>query len=413
MPLKVVRFVPWGLLENIMIDTSIQTNDTKLTAEPLRKEIVPDLVNTAGPCITLLLPPYRPGEPSEPAAALLKTDLQAATRQLAARKVPDPAIGDLLEPLRQLSHEEESLAGTGFGRIIFRSAGVFRQFELPIPPSPEQACTVGGCFWIRPILASLALPSAVYVLEVTKKAATLLACGLTGVTTVELPEGTPKTLDEALGFKAPDHDLINRSAAGPSSGAMQGVQFGTGSGRETQHAHLHDFYRAIDRGVGELLHWNQAPLVLAGVDEDVAIYRAVSSYPHLLEQGIHGSPGAQMTPAQILRRAHDIALFEVQRRVARDLEASKERLAPSRFSTNLDGILRAAVEGRVSDLYLDATAQCVGNFDGKIFGGAFNWHGEDLLNIAAVETLLRGGVVHALPTHLMPGASLAAAAFRY
>jgi len=397
-----------------MIETVIQTNlETKPTAEPLRKEIVPDLVHTAGPCITLLLPPYRPGEPSEPAAALLKTDLQAAARQLAARKVPEPLIGELLEPLRQLSHEEESLAGTGFGRIIFRSPGLFRQFQLPVPASPAQACTVGACFSIRPILASLALPSTVYVLEVTKKAATLLACGFTGVTPVELPEGTPKTLDEALGFKAPDHDLINRSAAGPSTGAMQGVKFGTGSGRERKHAHLRDFYEAVDRGVSELLHWNKAPLVLAGVDEDVNIYRNVSTYSNLLEQDLHGSPGTQMTPAQILRQAHDISLFAIERRAAAEMEASKERLAPSRFSTNLDDILRAAVEGRVSHLYLDANAQCVGNFDGKIFGGAFNWHGEDLLNIAAVETLLRGGAVHSLPTHLMSGGSLAAAAFRY
>ncbi len=395
-----------------MIESVIPTN-LKPTAESLRKEIVADLIHTAAPCITLLLPPYRPGEPSEPAAALLKTDLQAAARQLAARKIPEPLIADLLEPLRQLSHEEESLTGTGFGRIIFRSPGVFRLFELPVTPSPAQACTVGGCFWIRPILASLALPSTVYVLEATKKAAALLACSFTGVASVELPGGTPKTLDEALGFKAPDHDLINRSAAGPSTGAMQGVQFGTGSGRETQHAHLHDFYRAIDRGVGELLRWNKAPLVLAGVDEDVNIYRAVNTYSNLLEQGIHGSPGAQMTTPQILRQAHDIALFEIERQAARELAASKERLAPARFSTNLDDILRAAVEGRVSDLYLDANVQRIGNFDGKIFGGAFNWHGEDLLNIAAVETLLRGGAVHALPTHLMSGGSLAAAAFRF
>ena len=325
-----------------MIETVIPTN-LKPTAESLRKEIVPDLIHTAGPCITLLLPPYRPGEPSEPAAALLKTDLQAAAHQLAARKVPEPLIGELLEPLRQLSHEEESLTGTGFGRVIFRSPGLFRQFELPVAPSPAQACTVGGCFWIRPILASVALPSTVYVLEVTKKAAALLACSFTGVAKIELPEGTPKTLDEALGFKAPDHDLINRSAAGPSTGAMQGVQFGTGSGRETQHAHLHDFYRMIDRGVSELLRWNKAPLVLAGVDEDVNIYRAVSTYSNLLEQGIHGSPGAQMTPAQILRQAHDIALFAIERRAASEMAASKERLAPARFSTNLDGILHAAL----------------------------------------------------------------------
>jgi len=393
-----------------MIATKVET---KLMTEPLTKEIIPNLVSAAGPCITVLLPPYRPGEPGKPAAAVLKMDLQEPSKSLAARKVAEPLIAELLEPLHQLSREEESLAGSGSSRVIFRSPGVFRQFELPVPPSAERVCMVGDCFWIRPIFKSLALPANVYVLNITKKAVALLACGLTGVADVELPKGTPKTLEEALGFDAPDHDLINRSAAGPSTGAMHGVQFGTGSGREAQHAHLHDFYRAVDRGVNELLHPSQAPLVLAGVDEDMAIFRSINTYSNLLEQGIHGSPGSAISRAQILRHAHDIALFSLERRVALEMALAKERFAPARFHLELDSILQAAAEGRVSDLYLDESAQRIGTFDGKIFGGRTNWHDEDLLNVAAVETLLRGGAVHSLPSHLMPRGAVAIATLRF
>ena len=98
----------------------------------------------------------------------------------------------------------------------------------------------------------------------------------------------------------------------------------------------------------ELLGSNQAPLILAGVDEDVAIYRSINSYPNLLEQGIPGSPGKGTTPAQILRQAHDIALFDTQRRAAQEMSESKEHLAPARISADLESILRAAAEGRVS-----------------------------------------------------------------
>jgi hypothetical protein len=397
-------------MEDIMIAPKI---DTKLTVETLRHEVIPDLIHATAPCITLLFPPYRPGEPGETAAALLKAELQQATKDLAEREVKEPLISELLEPLRHLSNEEESLGGSGSDRVIFRSREVSHRFALPVPALPARACTVGDCFWIRPILASLTLPTHVYVLEITKKAVTLLACGITGgVTPLELPAKTPKTLDAFLEFDPPDHDLMNRSAAGPSTGAMQGVQFGTGSGRETQHAHLSDFYRAIDRGVKELLGSNQAPLILAGVGEDVAIYRPINTYSNLLEQGIQGSPGPAITPAQILRQAHDITLFDIQRRAAREMSESQERLAPARFSSDLESILRAAAEGRVSDLYLDENGRCTGNFDGKIFGGRTNWRDEDLLNVAAVETLLHGGAVSSLPSHLMTGA-VAAAAFRY
>jgi hypothetical protein len=361
----------------------------------------------------LLLPPYRPGEPRETAAALLKVELQQAAKDLSARRIAEPLIATLLEPLYQLSEERSSLAGSGSDRVIFRSPSILRQFALPIPASPARPCTVGACFWIRPILPSLALPEHIYVLEITKKAVTLLGCGFTEVTRLELPKGTPETLDEALGFKAPDHELVNRSPAGPSVGTMRGVQFGTGSGRETQHSYLHDFYRAIDRGVKELLGFETpAPLILAGVGEDVAMYRSINTYSNLLEQGIQGSPGAALTPVQILRQAHDITLFDFQRRAALEMSESKERLAPGRFSTDVESILRAAAGGSVSHLYLDEKGQHMGAFDGKRFGGHANWREEDLLNVAAVETLLHGGAVYSLPSHLMTG-PVAAAALRY
>jgi hypothetical protein len=387
--------------------------DVRWTAAPLSSEVIPELIHAGGPCITLLLPPYRPGERNETAAALLKVEIQQAAKDLSARRIGEPLIATLLEPLQKLSADSSSLAGSGLDRMIFCSEDILRHFALPIPASPARPCSVGDCFWIRPILRTLALPERIYVLELTKEAVTLLACGFTEVVRVEFPKGTPKTLDEALGFKAPDHELINRSPAGPSNGTMRGVQFGTGSGREKQHDYLHDFYRAIDRGVRELLGFeNQAPLILAGVAEDVAMYRSVNNYPNLLDQGIHGSPGAEMTPERILRQVHDIALFDLQRRAALEMSASKERLAPARFSIELESILQAAVEGRVSDLYLDENGQRIGNFDGRLFGGHANWRDEDLLNVAALETLLHGGAVHSLPSHLMTGA-VAAAAFRY
>lgn len=386
--------------------------ESKVRPEPLTKEVFLDLIQTAGPCLTFVLPPYRPGEQGQPAAALLKTHLQEAARKLASRRIAQPAMDELLQPLYNLSNREESQAGSGLARIVLRSRDLLRQFELPVNPSPAKSCVVSDSFYIRPMLGSLALSPKIYLLEVSKKAISLLACGLTDVVAVELPKGTPKTLDEALEFDQPDHDLMNRSFAGPSTGTMQGVRFGTTSGRERQHSHLRNFFQIIDRAINELLRGGHAPLVLAGVDEDTAMYRGINTYSNLLEQGIPGNLGAAISHPQVLRQAHDIALFDVERRAALELAKSKERLAPGRFSVDLNAILRAAVEGRVSDLYLDENAERIGAFEGKAFGGATNWHDEDLLNVAAVETLRRSGGVCSLPSHEMAGAA-AAAAFRY
>jgi len=386
--------------------------ETKTRTEPLHKEIIPELISAAGPCVTLVVPPYRPGDSAQPAGGL-HADLAEAARKLAGRRVGEAAVNRLLDPLREMARDQQ---GTGAAHVIFRSPEVLHHYELDSASWPGPFCMVGDCFYVRPVFSSLAVPATIYVLEITKQSATLLACTASTATPVNLPKGTPATLEEATGFDPPDHDLKNRSAAGPSVGAMRGAQFGTGSERERRHAHLHDFYRAVDKGVNEVLSASSASLILAGVDEDLAIYRAVNSYPHLAGRAIHGSPGGGLARAEIARRAREIALYEYQQRAAAALADSAERLAPGRFSTDLAVILRAAVQGRVDRLYLDENGRMLGGFDGKAFGGRNNWHDEDLLNIAAVETMRHSGEVFSLPTHLMAGAAVKtgiAAAFRY
>jgi hypothetical protein len=66
----------------------------------LRLDQIQKLLGAAGPCITLLLPSYRPGEQAKSMATLLKTYLQEAARQLTGGKVPATVALALLERTR-------------------------------------------------------------------------------------------------------------------------------------------------------------------------------------------------------------------------------------------------------------------------------------------------------------------------
>ena len=50
------------------------------------------------------------------------------------------------------------------------------------------------------------------------------------------------------------------------------------------------YIQIIDRGLNEVLAGERPPMVLAGVDYLLPIYRQTSAYPNLLEDGIVGSP---------------------------------------------------------------------------------------------------------------------------
>ncbi|MBZ5611897.1 MAG: hypothetical protein LAP38_26855 [Acidobacteriia bacterium] len=381
------------------------------TLESLELKDLQDLMRSGGPCVTLLLPAYRPGAQAKSMAAILKSSLQEAAAQLAARKVPESEVKDLLAPLQELAREDELLAGSHWGRVIFRAPDVLQQFELF--ESVGQSLTVGGCFDIRAILNDLHRPAEFYILKLSKKNVALLRCAHLHAEPAALPKGVPQTLEEVLEFEQPDHGLVNRSAAGPSVGTMGGVSFGTGSGRETQHTYLADFYKAVDRGIGQLLNGNKAPLVLAGVTEDVSSYRLINTYKKLMETSIQGSAGDWISNEDLLRQAHAIIQAHQTERAAAELVEYRERSSPARFSTDVDTILRAAADGRVHRLYIDKLARRPGVFQGAKRGGRWDWGQEDLLNIAAVETVLQGGMPFALPPDCMPDGAAAAAVFRY
>jgi len=387
----------------------IETKITEVAA--LRPDSIHELLKSAGPCITLLLPPYRPGEQAKSMAVIIKADLQEAAKQLRLRKIPEPVIVDLLAPLGHLTEEEEFLAGAHCGRAIFRAPDVFRQFEL-IGPA-KQALTVGGCFQIRPLLNELHLPPEFYLLKLSKNRIALSRCAHQRAVDVALPKTIPATAEEVLEFEQPDHDLKNRSAIGPSVGDMGGISFGTGSLRERQHTYLADFYKSVDRGLNDFLRITKAPLVLAGVVEDVAAYQNINTYPHLLDQAIVGSAGVWMPEEDLLARAYAILRADCIHRAATELAESRERVSPARFATGFERILKAAVEGRIHRLYLDENARMAGTLQDVKRGGRWNWGEEDLLNAAAVETILQRGLVFVLPSSKMPDGAPAAAVLRF
>lgn len=367
-----------------------------------------EVLRSPGPCITIVLPPYHPGEPAKPVAALLKADLHRAAEQLARLHFPEAASRRLLEPLDRLAEDPAFLLGSHRGRAIFRAADFSGQLHLMQPA--KAAFTVGGCFAIRPLLAEFWTPRLFYILGVSKESVRLFKFDRQRTEAVSLPAGVPGTLAEALELEPPDHDLENRSSIGSTTGSMHAVRFGTGSEREKAAAHLSDFYKLVDRGINRLLGESGVPLVLAGVEQETAAFRAVSAYPNLVKASLPGSPNFSSQNPEVFSRAFSIVRRDVQQSEANALKEALERTVPARVSTDVDVILRAAFEGRVHKLYMDESAARSDVLDR---GAYHSWGREDLFNVAAVQAVLHGGDAIELPRDLMPGKTEAAAIMRF
>ena len=351
------------------------------------------LAGAVDPCITLVLPIPNPAE----LAARLKGALRSVRKQLAERHTGTETANGLLAPIEQLAADVETAHMWANSLIAFRSPGAFRHYWMR--ERLKDVAEVGKRFEIRPLLAALAREQRFHLLSIGRHHVRLFRSTPHSTEEVRLEGMTPQNMQEFLHTRQPDHLLEKRMSAGPSVGSMQGVLFGTGSESEREQDRFRHFLKEVERGVTKLLRRDAGPLILAGVEYDVAIYRQLNTYPHLLEQAIHGSPEG-LTAQNLHERAWEIVNQCPSEALQKALADYRKQSGAALILGDMGAILKAAAEGRVAGLFLSENAGAGGQPD-------------DPLNMAALETVLHGGWAFELKPADMPAKDSATALLRF
>ncbi|HXA07333.1 MAG TPA: hypothetical protein VNY30_20950 [Bryobacteraceae bacterium] len=351
------------------------------------------LAGAAGPCITLVIPIPNPLE----LAARLKSALRSVQKQLAERHTDAETAGGLLASIEQLALHAETVHMWAKSLIAFRSPGAFRHYGMR--DRLKDVAVVGERFQIRPLLAALAREQRFHLLAIGRHHVRLFRSTPHSTEEVRLEGIAPQNMQEFLHIRQPDHLLENRMTAGPSVGSMQGVVFGTGSESEKEQDRFRHFLKEVERGVTKLLRRDAEPLILAGVEYDVAIYRQLNTCPHLLEQAIHGSPDGQ-TAQNLHERAWEIVSQCPSEPLKKALADCRKQSGAALVLGDAGAIVKAAAEGRVAGLFLSENVGTGGQPD-------------DPLNMAALQTVLHGGWAFELNPADMPAKNSATALLRF
>ncbi|MDQ6759357.1 MAG: hypothetical protein M3Z32_05745 [Acidobacteriota bacterium] len=375
---------------------------------------VKDLAAAAGPCLSILLPlDTTPGQASQNGIRM-KHAIATAKELLAAKSVDADQCRLLLTAVEDLAPELHELSGDHKGLAIFRSAEVLRAFR--VPRELLESVSVSDHFNLVPLLPLLNADQTFYILALSQKHIRLLRCTGHSSEEVAFPASVPKTLWEDKQTDAPDHTQNNMSSGGPSMGSMKGVMSSTNTDREDRGEYLMHFYKHVDKGVAELLKAEGAPLVIAGVDYETALYRRENTYPHLVEQSVHGSADG-LKGGELHKRALEAVQPYFEAPLEQVLTRFDKQAGGDKASTTVKEIVKAAFDGRVSDLIIAEGAQYMGNFDqttDSVQGHKKPLPGdEDLLNAAAVQTVLHAGHVFVVPPSKIPHGAPAVALFRY
>jgi Bacterial archaeo-eukaryotic release factor family 7 len=371
----------------------------------------------AGPCLSIYQPTHRVGPDTRTYAQQdpirFKNLLREAEQRLTASGLRSREAEDLLEPARRLLDDPVFWQYQSDGLAVFLATGTVRTFRVPL--RFDELVVVAPSFHVKPLLALLTGDGLFYVLALSQNEIRLLAGTRDHMGEVELP-GAPPSLAEALRYDDPERQLQFHTGTSAGGDRRAAMFHGHGTGIDDAKGNLLRFFQQVDRALVNLIGDASVPLVLAAVDYLMPIYREANTRPVLLGEGIAGNPEG-LRADELHARAWP--LVEPQFRRGREEATARylELKGTGRTSNEVREVVPAAWDGRVDVLFVAVGVRIWGTFASDTrtieIGDEAPGQSEDVLNLAAIHTVLNRGTVYAVPPAEMPDETPAAAVLRY
>lgn len=361
-------------------------------------------------CISLFMPTYRAGQKTEQNPIRFKNLLGETEKQLKAKGLGTSKVDEILTKARNLFEASAFWQYQSDGLAVFIADDVLYLFRLPIAFAEKVVVTTR--FHIKPLLPLLNSDGSFHVLAISQKQVRLFAGNQYSVDEIDLGD-TPAALSDTLPSEWPKQNLQYQTGT-PSAGGTQAAMYhGHDSGNEIKDR-LRKWFRLIDKEVAELLSDTHSPLVLAGVDNLFPLYKEINTYAHLVDEGIAGNPDRMKG-----KDLHPLAWAIVKPMFLKEREAAlakyRQLAGTGQTTADITEALLSAKHGRVEVLFVALGVQAWGrlNQESVELSETKQPGYEDLLDLAAVQTLVNGGSVFAVAPEEVPEKSLIAAMLRY
>ncbi len=370
------------------------------------------LAEREAPCLSLYQPTHRQ-HPDNAQDPLRFNNLVKRLATSLREKYPARDIPALLRPFEALAEDRDFWNHTGDGLAVLGAPGFFRAYRLQRPVA--ELAVVADSFHTKPLMRIVQSADHYQVLGLNRHAFKVFEGNRDAM--VELPpiNGVPQTADEWLGKASDDREGAHR-AYGPEGGAAV-TRHGTDVKQDANDRDTEHFFRAVDAAV--LKHCSQAsgkPLILAALAQHHHLFRAVSTNPSLMVEGIDVHPDA-LSLDTLRERAWQVVQPHYLERLAGFIESFGAAAANGRGTDDLRGIAEAAVAGRVETLLIEADRLHPGRIDdasGKIAAADLaHPQVDDVFDDLGEIVLRKRGEVIVVPAGRMPTNTGAAAIFRF
>ena len=381
----------------------------------------------AWPSVSIYLPMHQVGAEKEQDPIRLRNLISSAAKKLAAEGMRSPDAELLLRPAYDLLLDTELWRYAGKGLAVFVGQGVTRVFRVDVA-FPEQV-VVGARFSVRLLALAYRGDESFFALAFDRNGTRLFEGDRDNIREVEIV-GAETTFAEATKYDEREESLQFTTHASPESMAGVGPAIGMfhgHGGENVDKTELQRFAADLAKAVSQQLgSKSSVPLVLLGVDYQLTAYRAANAYPGLAHEQVLGATD-EMTDRAVQLAALGVLAPSFTAGVDAALGELRERPG-ALVSTDPAEIVSAAASGRVKTLFFDETTGPFGRFDrtnmtvseacdavprylreaADVPDIAADECGWDLVDLAAAETVLHGGTIHAFSGEDAPVPGVAA-----
>ena len=362
------------------------------------------------PCLSLYQPTHRQ-HPDNTQDPIRFRNLVKMMEESLRQKYPKREIKPLLQPFEALAEDRTFWNRTADGLAVLSAPGLFRVYKLQRPVA--ELVVVADSFHTKPLMRITQSADHYQVLALSRNAFKVFEGNRDALGEILPIESVPQTAAELLGKDADVREGAHR-AYGPTGDA---AWHGTDVKQDAADRDADQFFRAVDRAV--LQHCSQPSgmrLILAALPEHHHRFRAISHNPFLMKEALDVHPDTLSLDA-LRERAWQLVQPHYLERLAGLVEAFGAAAAHGQGADKLGDIAKAAIDGRVATLLIEADRLIPGTIDierGKLIPGDLtDPNVDDVLDDLGERVLKAGGEVIIVPAERMPTQSGAAAIYRF
>jgi hypothetical protein len=385
-------------------------------SESFQKELQQLVQTSSGPCVSLFMPTVKAGD-TQQNSIRFKNLLRTAAERLEERGLRSPEADQLLEPAKGLINDYSFWEHQDEGLAVFRSPSLFRTYRLPL--SLRELAMVEDRFHLKPLFPLLNGDGHFYILALSLKNIRLVEANRNQAREIDLEaHGVPTSREEALGALTRRYSQFQASTSSKTVSRMP-IFHGHGTGEDDLKAEIVQYFRRFDDALANAPIDRGAPFVLAGVEYLLPRYEEATELPNVMEEGLTGNVEG-LRPEELRELAWPIVEPLFQEDQKKQADRYRELAGTGRASNRLEEILQAAYDGRVDTLFTARGVRVWGKYDPESRQVELKEEqevqtngSEDLIDLAAVQTYLRGGRIFAVEQQEVPEGMAAVAIFRW